>query len=246
VQIINAVRLCNFWAEHGRAESSLRAWFQLASGYDWPSSEELRQTFSAAQFHEGLVAFDLHGGSYFVITTVDYEQATIWVRNVQIHSEFRTGQWHALAATEQEDTRAYSELVETVPLRPIRDVDSLRQAIARLDALLSKANRSADEQDYLEVLSLLVAEYERHRVEIPPVSGGEIIRMLISEHRMSQVEIIPLLGGKEKALALLQGTRLLEMRQATRAARYFKLPVESFMDPDDLEIELPKPSRRRR
>jgi hypothetical protein len=70
--------------------------------------------------------------------------------------------------------------------------------------------------------------------------------MLISEHRMSQVEIIPLLGGKEKALALLQGTRLLEMRQATRAARYFKLPVESFMDPDDLEIELPKPSRRRR
>jgi mRNA-degrading endonuclease HigB of HigAB toxin-antitoxin module/antitoxin component HigA of HigAB toxin-antitoxin module len=246
VQIINAVRLCDFWAEHGRAEQSLRAWYQLVSGYDWSSPEEFCQTFPAAQFHEELVAFDLHGGSYFVIITVDYERAVIWVRDVQVHSDFRTGQWHSLSAVEQEDGRAYNELVETFPLRPIRDIDSLRQATSRIDALLSQANRSLDEQDYLDVLSLLAAEYERRHIEIPPVSSGEIVRMLISEHRMSQVEIIPLLGGKQKALALLQGTRPLEMRQATRVARYFKLPVESFMDPDDLEIELPKPSRRRR
>jgi HTH-type transcriptional regulator / antitoxin HigA len=246
VQIINAGRLCDFWADHGRAESSLRAWFQLLSSYDWPSPAELSQTFPAAQYYEDLVAFELHGGSYFVITNIDYQRATIMVQDVQVHNDFNTGRWHSLAAVAQEEPRTYTELVESLPLRPIRDTDQLQQATSRLDALLSQANRSVDEQDYLEVLSLLVAAYEQRHVEIPPVSGGEIVRMLIAEHRMSQAEIIPLLGGRAKALALLQGTRPLEIRQATRAARYFKLPIESFMDPDDLEVELPKPSRRRR
>jgi HTH-type transcriptional regulator / antitoxin HigA len=246
VQIINKVRLHDFWAGHERAEMALRAWAQLVSGYDWESAESLKATFPAAHFHEDLVAFDLHGSSYFVVVAHDFQRGKLWVRDVLMHSDVRSDQWKSIAATDEPLGRSFDDLMNEFPLRPIRDSDQLRQAMQRADALLVRTNRSLDEQDYLDVLSLLIAEYEHQHVVVPPVSGGDIVRLLISEHRLSQVEIIPLLGGKEKSLALLKGARPLDLRQATRAARYFKLPVETFMDPDDLEIEIPKPSRRRR
>jgi HTH-type transcriptional regulator / antitoxin HigA len=244
VQVINFVRLRDFSIDHGRAETSLQAWFQLVSSHNWETAESLTNTFPSAQIHAELVAFDLHGGSYFPITSIDFDRSTVWVRDVRVHNDFRTDEWRSLAASDESSGRSYNDLVEQFPLRPIRDDDHLRQAIARIDSLLIRSNRTLDEQDYLDVLSLLVAEYEHQQIAIPPVSGAEIVRTLISEHRLSQAEIIPLLGGKQKALALLQGSRPLDLRQATRVSRYFKLPIETFMDPDDLEIEVPKAPRR--
>lgn len=246
MQVINRLRLRKFWSDHQRAETELRAWFQLMTSHDWESPDALSATFPAARFYADLVAFDLHGSSYFVIVSIDYQCSTLWIRDVLVHSEFGTDEWQHLAASDTSSSRTYADLVSELPLRPIRDDDQLRQAIARTEALLARADRSLDEQDYLEVLSLLIEHYERQHVEIPPVSAAEIVRKLISEHRLTQKEIIPLLGGKDKAMALLRGDRPLDLRQATRAARYFKLPVETFVDPDDLEIEIPTAPRRRR
>lgn len=246
MQIINRLRLKEFWEDHTRSEHSLRAWFQLVSGYNWESLEALQATFPSAVGHGDLVAFDLHGSSYYVVASIDYSASTVWVREVLVYPDFGTDQWKSLAGAEDEPGRSYRELVEAFALRPIHDDDHLRQAYARIESLLTRIERSRDEQDYLDVLSLLVEDYEHCHVSIPSVSAAEIVRLLISEHRMSQAEIIPLLGSKQKAMAILQATRPLDLRQATRSARYFKLPIESFMDPDDLEIELPKAPRKRR
>jgi HTH-type transcriptional regulator / antitoxin HigA len=245
VQIINRVRLRDFWIEHTRGEDALRAWFQLLSSFDWESPEALAGTFPAAQTHSDLTAFEIRGGSFFVITSIDYQRGAVWIRDMLVHSDFRQEGWKSLAAGENSDHRTYGELVDAFPLRPITDDDRLRQAVARSDSLLSQAERSRDEQDYLDVLSLLVRDYEARAIPVPPVSGAEVVRSLINEHRLSQAEIIPLLGGKQKSMALLQGLRPLDLRQATRASRYFRLPAETFMDPEDLEIEIPKAPRRR-
>ncbi len=246
MQVINSVRLRNFWADHELSETALRAWFQLTRSFDWVSPEAIAETFPGSRFHGDLVAFDVRGSTYFVIVSVDYARATYWVRDVQLHNVFRTDEWKSLAGREDAAGRTYAELIAEFPLRPITDDDALKQSITRVESLLTHAERSQDEQDYLDVLSLLIAEYEYQHISIPPVSSAEIVRALISEHKLSLAEIIPLLGNREKATALLQGVRPLDLRQGTRAARYFKLPLESFMDPDDLEIELPRPARRRR
>jgi HTH-type transcriptional regulator / antitoxin HigA len=246
VQIIGRVRLRDFWVDHERNETALRAWYQLVRGAKWDSAEALTAVFPYAQLHEDLVAFDLRGSSLFLITTIDFERSLVWVRDIQFHTEFRSDEWKSLAGEERSTDEDYSSLVEQFALRPLRSDDQLREAISRVDALLAKSNRSADEQDYLEVLSLLIEDYEYLHVPILSVSAAEIARTLIYEHRLSQAEIIPLLGGKQKAMELLKGTRPLDMRQATRCARHFKLPAETFMDPDDLEIELPKSPKRRR
>lgn len=245
MQVINRFRLRDFWAEHARAEVPLRAWFQLVSSFDWPSPDSLAATFPAAQFHKDRTAFDIHGGTYFVLTSIDYASASVWIRDLQVHKEFTGGDWKSLAATNSGDGRSYHDLVGKFPLRPITNNDQLKQAAARIEALLIRSDRTADEQDYLDVLSLLIREYEHRQVEMLPVSGAEIVRSLVNEHRLTMIDLIPLLGNKQKALALLQGTRALDLRQGTRVSRYFKLPAETFMDPDDLEIEISKAPRRR-
>jgi HTH-type transcriptional regulator / antitoxin HigA len=246
MQIINRVRLREFWNDHDRNEIALRAWFQLMQGTQWESAETLTATFPYAQVHNELVAFDLRGSSLFVICSVDFSGSVLWIRSIQLHNEFHTDTWKSLAAVAPNEHTDYATLVEQFPLRPLRTAEQLGAALKHIDSLLSVADPNDDERDYLDVLSLLVEEYEHNHVPIPPVSGGEIARTLIYEHRLSQAEIIPLLGGKQRATELLKGSRPLDMRQATRCARYFKLPLETFMDPDDLEIELPAPAKRRR
>lgn len=243
MKVINRFRLCDFWTSHARAEIPLRAWFQLVSSFDWQSPESLAATFPSAQFHEGLTAFDIQGSTYFLIATIDYTTATAWVRDVQVHKDFAAGDWKALASTDTGEGRSYRDLIDKFPLRPITDEDQLKQAAARIEALLTRSDRTADEQDYFNVLSLLVREYEHQQPDMLPVSGAEIVRSLVNEHRLTMIDLIPLLGNKQKALALLQGTRALDLRQGTRLSRYFKLPAETFMDPDDLEIEIPKAPR---
>jgi HTH-type transcriptional regulator / antitoxin HigA len=246
VQIINRSLVQQYAEDHQRGATALYAWCQLVASYDWPETEALQATFPAATVYQDLVAFDLRGSSLFVITTVDFDQARLWVRDIQVHNEFRSENWKSLVSEPGSSGKSYDQLVADVPLRPIRDSESHAAAIDRVFDLLGYQDRSEDEQDYLDVLSMLIEDYERRTVQTPAVSAAEIVRTLVHEHRLSQVEIIPLLGGKEKAMALLKGTRPLELKQATRCARYFRLPLETFVDPDDLEIELPRPSPGRR
>ena len=246
MQVFNRVRLRDFWADHERNEVALRAWFQLVTSHNWDSADALCATFPYAQAEGDLVAFDLRGSSLFLIATVDFERSAIWVRDVLIHNDFQTGEWKALVPSKPSTGNDYAALCQSFALRPLRSDEQLRNAVAKADELLAISGRSEDEQDYLTVLSLLIEEHEHANVPIPSVSAAEIARALIYEHRLSQSEIIPLLGGKQKSTELLKGTRPLDLRQATRCARYFKLPLETFADPDDLEISLPKAPRRRR
>jgi HTH-type transcriptional regulator / antitoxin HigA len=246
MQIINRSLVQRYAAEHQRSATALHAWCQLVSSYDWPSREALQATFPAATIHEDLVAFDLRGSSLFVIATLDLEAARLWVHDIQIHSTFRSGEWMSHSSAIEPSAQSYQDLIAELPLRPVRDQAGLQRCLDQAIKLLQLRERTADQQDYLDVLFLLINDYEAQHVEIPAVSAAEIVRSLVQEHRLSQVEIIPLLGGKEKAMALLKGTRPLDLKQATRCARYFKLPMETFVDPDDLEIEMPRAASRRR
>ena len=54
----------------------------------------------------------------------------------------------------------YARLIEQFPLRPIRNDDDLKRAIRVLHPLVATEELSADESDYLEVLSRLIEDYE--------------------------------------------------------------------------------------
>lgn len=250
MQVINRFRLRDFWTEHPRSEHALRSWFQLISSHDWGSPDELQATFPNVELHESLAGFSIEGGSCYVIASIDYQRARLFIRDVQLHTRFQSGEWKQLVDPGSGESDAagstYAALVDGFPLRPIRDDEHFREAADRIDSLLRQPERTRDEQDYLDVLALIAAEYERREVPISPVSGNGVLRALITEHHLTMIEMIPLLGSKAKATAVMREGRPLDLRQVSRASRYFKLPPEAFMDPDDLEPEdAPRAAKRR-
>ncbi len=90
----------------------------------------------------------------------------------------------------------YLSLVRAFPLRPIRGDDEHRRAIAVVDGFLDRPALTADEDDYLDVLGLLIADYEDTIYEHPDFTPVERLRHLMEEHSLTQAELVAPRGGR--------------------------------------------------
>jgi HTH-type transcriptional regulator/antitoxin HigA len=122
------------------------------------------------------------------------------------------------------------ELVREVPLRPIRSEAELDRAITMIDALLDQANRNADEEDYLDVLSDLVEKYEDEHDPMPPVSGSEMLRFLIESQGTTQAKVAAETHIAESTIsAVLAGKRELNRKHIEVLARHFHVSPAVFL-----------------
>jgi len=123
----------------------------------------------------------------------------------------------------------YLELVQRVPLRPIRSEDELDRAIEIVDELIDQDGRGADERDYLDVLSDLIERYEAEAHPIPTASDAEILAHLIEIKGVSQAEVARETALAESTLSeVLAGRRNLNRTHIGRLARYFNVGPAAF------------------
>ena len=64
--------------------------------------------------------------------------------------------------------QAYRSLIEQFPLRPLRSDEDYGAAMAVVERLGAVASEPS-QQDYLDVLCLLIEDYESRRWEIPDI-----------------------------------------------------------------------------
>lgn len=128
-------------------------------------------------------------------------------------------------ATEQQ----YLALVSTFPLVPIRDDAHLAAALAVIDGLLDRSQRTPGEEEYLRALTDLVETYESAHVEIPPTSGVEALRYLMEEHGLSQHDLVPIFGTPSIVSEVLAGKRHLALTHISRLAARFGVPADVFI-----------------
>ncbi len=139
-------------------------------------------------------------------------------------------------ASDLETTRAdsgdnrYWELLHHLALRPIRSDEELDRAIAAIDALIDRPELDRDEEDYLDVLSDLVAKYESEHHPIPPASDAEILRFLMTDAKeVTQARLAVDTGIPESTISeVLSGKRGLSRRNIGILARYFHVSPAVF------------------
>jgi HTH-type transcriptional regulator / antitoxin HigA len=71
--------------------------------------------------------------------------------------------------------------VQEFPPRPIRDEAELGETEDRISGLLALHRRTPAQEDYLDLLTILVRTWEDEHVEIPPFSGVELVKELCEE-----------------------------------------------------------------
>jgi HTH-type transcriptional regulator / antitoxin HigA len=139
-------------------------------------------------------------------------------------------------ASDLETTRAdsgdnrYWELLHHLALRPIRSDAELDRAIAAIDAVIDRPELDRDEEDYLDVLSDLVAKYESEQHPIPPASDAEILRFLMTDAKeVTQAKLAVDTGIPESTISeVLSGKRGLSRRNIGILARYFHVSPAVF------------------
>jgi HTH-type transcriptional regulator/antitoxin HigA len=125
----------------------------------------------------------------------------------------------------------YIELVRRHPLRPIRDEGALRAAVSEVDRLVDLGEaRTTDDDDYLEVLSLLIADYETRSSDRPLVTGAETLEYLIEEHKLSLSQLARETGIPSTTLSdILHGRRGISSRVRTKLCERFKVGPAVFL-----------------
>lgn len=124
--------------------------------------------------------------------------------------------------------------VKKFPLKKITSSEQNEKALVRFEELIHASNRgklSPGESDYMDVLSLLIRDYEStiHTFEKP--EGREMVRFFMQQHELKQRDMVPHIFETQSIVSeVLSGKKKLTIDHIKRLADHFKIKAELFLD----------------
>jgi HTH-type transcriptional regulator/antitoxin HigA len=112
-----------------------------------------------------------------------------------------------------------------VTIRPIKNDEDYLAALADIDALID-APESSPEAEVLDVISVLVADYEDryHRIEAPdPISFLEFV---MESRGLTRKDLEPYIGSRSRVAEIMNRKRALSMEMVRRLSRGLDLPAD--------------------
>ncbi len=86
----------------------------------------------------------------------------------------------------------------------------------------------ADENDELDLLLVLVKDYEDKHIQIPAVNPLEVIKLKMKEHGLRPKDLENIIGSKGQISSVLSGRRALTLKTAQKLKERLALPADIF------------------
>jgi HTH-type transcriptional regulator/antitoxin HigA len=102
-------------------------------------------------------------------------------------------------------------------LKPIKTEADYREALKRLEEIFD-AKLGTPESDELEILGLMVDNYENEHYPIDAPDPIEAIKIRMEEMHLKQVDLIPEIGGKSRVSEILNRKRRLTVEMIRKLA----------------------------
>ncbi|MGQ1890923.1 helix-turn-helix domain-containing protein [Thermophagus sp. OGC60D27] len=110
-------------------------------------------------------------------------------------------------------------------LKPIKTESDYIAALKRLEDLFD-AKPGTPESDELEILGLLVDEYEKKHYPIEAPDPVEAIKIRMEEMHLRQVDLVPEIGGKSRVSEILNRKRRLTVEMIRKLSTRLNLPAD--------------------
>jgi HTH-type transcriptional regulator / antitoxin HigA len=123
----------------------------------------------------------------------------------------------------------YIDLLAEFPPKQIRSEQDFVQVQKVVDALLDTKELNSDQREYLNLLGMIIHEYEEKRVVIPQLSGVELLNVLIVEWQLKQKDLVPIFKTESIASAVLNGHRQLTVEHIQKLAEFFHVSPAVFL-----------------
>lgn len=112
-------------------------------------------------------------------------------------------------------------------LRPIKSEAEYEVALDRAYALMQQnLQPESKDSDELEVLSILIKEYENEHFPIPKPHPIEAIKFRLDQLGISESELSEILGARSRKSEILSGKRKLSLSMIRKLNEKLKIPAE--------------------
>jgi HTH-type transcriptional regulator/antitoxin HigA len=118
-------------------------------------------------------------------------------------------------------------------IKPIRNDTDHAEALAAIESLWHAAP-GTPEHDRLEVLAMLVDDYESRRWPIEPADPVDLIRYVMDQRGLTRKDLEAVLGSRARVSEILNRRRPLTLRMAWRLHEVFGIPADALIRPYDL------------
>ena len=118
-------------------------------------------------------------------------------------------------------------------IKPIRTEDDYEAMLARIYAIFD-AEPGTEDGDELDVLFLIVEEYERKHYPIEPLDPVEFIKCTMELRGIGQNELAVLLNSRSRASEILNRKRPLSLDQIRKIAVAWNVPAEAMISEYEL------------
>jgi HTH-type transcriptional regulator / antitoxin HigA len=140
-----------------------------------------------------------------------------------------------------------AEMIRRGAPRLLRSDEELAEYTRTLFSLTSKPKPTALEQEAIDLLTLLIEQYETTRYPLPQARAVEVLRLLMERNSVSQGKITPELGFQASASLILLGKRQLNRGHIARLSQRFKVsPALFFDEKSTVALRLRKKKKARR
>ena len=129
--------------------------------------------------------------------------------------------------------RDYIELVKCMPLSVIEDEIQYKRMMKIMKELAIKDDgMTRGEQQYFQVLSLLVGNYEEEHFKVEKIAPRDMLRSFMDDRALTQAAIAKISGEYESNIsAFLAGKRNLSKHAAKRLGTHFAVDPMIFLPP---------------
>jgi HTH-type transcriptional regulator/antitoxin HigA len=112
-------------------------------------------------------------------------------------------------------------------LKPIKNSKQYDGALARIYLLMQKdIKANSTDSDELEVLSILVKQYEQEHYPVPKPNPLEAIKFRLEQMCMSESELSVILGHRSRKSEVLSGKRKLNLSMIRKLSERLHIPAE--------------------
>jgi HTH-type transcriptional regulator/antitoxin HigA len=112
-------------------------------------------------------------------------------------------------------------------LKPIRNNKQYEPALARVHGLMQKNIKpNSKESDELEILSILIKEYENIHYAVPSPNPLEAIKFRLEQMNMTESELAEILGYRSRKSEIFSGKRKLSLSMIRKLYETLHIPAE--------------------
>lgn len=120
------------------------------------------------------------------------------------------------------------EMIRMGAPRVIHNDKELEAYTRALFELTAKSDPTPDEEEAIELLTLLIDRYESDRFPVPDAEPVDVLRFLLESNGLSQRDIVSELGSESTVSLVLSGRRHLNRDHIARLSQRFKVSPAAF------------------